>query len=232
MPRRYPTLDEEHSLLKTGNRIVAGLDEAGRGAWAGPVAAAAVILPLDDPALPAKLSGVRDSKLCTARQRNLLYEQIIAVAVSWAAVLIPASRIDEVGIVPATREAMRSAVARLTPAPNALLIDALRLPAVLLPQRSLKKGDLKSLTIAAASILAKVTRDRHMIALEKVHTGYGFASHKGYGTPQHRRALQSAGPLNIHRWSFAPVACAAAKFGMTSPHPMRTDQRTSKTNPT
>jgi ribonuclease HII len=228
MAKRYPTLYEEHLLLRAGHRIIAGLDEAGRGAWAGPVAAAAVILPLDDPALPQKLSGVCDSKLCTARQRSALYEQIIAVAVSWAAALIPASRIDEVGIVPATHDAMQSAIARLMPAPEALLIDALRLPAVCLPQRSLNKGDLKSLTIAAASILAKVTRDRHMIALEQTYSGYGFARHKGYGTPQHRRALHSAGPVDIHRWSFAPVASAAARFRMTPPHPTRIDRRTTR----
>jgi ribonuclease HII len=226
MPKRYPTLDEERSLLRKGHTIIAGLDEAGRGAWAGPVSAGAVILPLDDSALREKLRGVCDSKLCTAHQRDTLYDRIIAVAVAWAAALVPAARIDEIGIVPATREAMQSAIAQLPVFPDVLLIDALELPAIALPQRSLSKGDQKSLTIAAASILAKVTRDRHMIALDKQHSEYGFARHKGYGTPQHRQALQTAGPLDIHRWTFAPVAAAAARFGMIPPHRTRTDRRT------
>jgi ribonuclease HII len=226
MPKPYPTLDEERSLLRTGHTMVAGLDEAGRGAWAGPVSAGAVILPLDDPALREKLRGVCDSKLCTPRQRDMLYEQIIEVAVAWATALVPAARIDEIGIVPATREAMQSAIARLSVFPDVLLIDALALPAIALPQRSLRKGDQRSLTIAAASILAKVTRDRHMIALDTAHSGYGFARNKGYGTPQHRQALQTTGPLDLHRWTFAPVAAAAARFGMTSPHRTKTDGQT------
>jgi ribonuclease HII len=225
MPKRYPTLDEERLLLRKGHTIIAGLDEAGRGAWAGPVSAGAVILPLDDCTLREKLRGVCDSKLCTARQRDTLYERIIEVAVASATALVPAARIDEIGIVPATREAMQSAIARLPMFPDVLLIDALELPAILLPQRSLSKGDQKSLTIAAASILAKVTRDRHMIALDKGHSEYGFARNKGYGTPQHWQALQTVGPLDIHRWTFAPVATAAARFGMTPPHRTRTGGR-------
>ena len=226
MPKCYPTLDEERVLLRAGHRAIAGLDEAGRGAWAGPVAAAAVILPLDDPALATKLRGVCDSKMCTPRQRDALYEQIIEVAVSWATALIPAARIDKIGIVPSTREAMQSAIAQLSRTPDALLIDALELPALPIAQRALSKGDRKSLTIAAASILAKVTRDRKMIALGERYPDYGFARHKGYGTPQHQQALSTAGPLAIHRWTFAPVAEAATRFGMTPPHPTRTANRT------
>jgi ribonuclease HII len=212
MPKTYPTLDEEHRLLCAGHLTIAGLDEAGRGAWAGPVSAAAVILPLGDPMLPDRLRGVCDSKLCTARQREAFYERISQVAISWAAILVPASRIDETGIVPSTRQAMREAIARLDPPPNALLIDALKLPTIPLPARSLIKGDLKSLTIACASILAKVTRDREMVALDALYPGYGFAQHKGYGTPQHRQALHSLGPIGIHRWSFAPVAAVAREL--------------------
>ncbi len=212
MPKTYPTLDEERRLLHAGHVAIAGLDEAGRGAWAGPVAAAAVILPLDDPTLSHRLHGVCDSKLCTARQREALYEQIDEVAISWAAVLVPASRIDEAGIVPSTRLAMREAIAHLDPYPDALLIDALKLPAIPLPARSLIKGDLKSLTIASASILAKVTRDREMIVLGELYPGYGFAQHKGYGTPQHRQALHTLGPVGIHRWSFAPVAAVTREL--------------------
>ena len=226
MPKRYPTLNEEHLLIKAGHKTIAGLDEAGRGAWAGPVAAAAVILPLDDPELTTRLRGVCDSKLCTPRQRDALYGQIIEVAMAWATALVSATRIDEIGIVPATRQAMQASIARLSQAPDVLLIDALRLPDISLPQRSLSKGDLKSLTIAAASILAKVTRDREMIALGELHPDYGFARNKGYGTPQHQQALATAGPLALHRWTFAPVAAAAIKFGMTPPHPIRTNRRT------
>jgi ribonuclease HII len=212
MPKTYPTLDEERRLLQAGHATIAGLDEAGRGAWAGPVAAAAVILPLDDPTLPDRLRGVCDSKLCTARQREAFYEQIGKVAVSWAAALVPASRIDQAGIVPSTRLAMREAIGRLDPFPDALLIDALELPAIPLPARSLAKGDLKSLTIACASIMAKVTRDHEMIALGDLYPGYGFAQHKGYGTPQHWQALHTLGPVGIHRWSFAPIAAVAREL--------------------
>ena len=209
MPKTYPTLSEETSLLEAGHTAIAGLDEAGRGAWAGPVAAGAVILPLTDPTLWEKLRGVTDSKLCTPRQREAYYEQISQVALAWAVAMVPAWRIDQIGIVPSTRQAMTQAVADLEPGPDALLIDALKLPKIALAQRALKKGDLRSLTIAAASILAKVTRDRAMIAMSEEHPDYGFARHKGYGTPQHRLALQSLGPLEIHRWTFAPVAAVA-----------------------
>jgi ribonuclease HII len=229
MPKRFPTLDFERALLRQGHRAIAGLDEAGRGAWAGPVAAAAVILPLHDPDLREKLRGVCDSKLCTPRQRDALYERIVEVAVAWATALVPVARIDLIGIVPATREAMRASIARLSHRPDALLIDALKLPDLPFAQKSMSKGDLKSLTIASASILAKVTRDRAMINLGERYPNYGFARHKGYGTPQHRQALQALGPLAIHRWTFAPVIAAAAKFERGPPHPIRTQQRPDST---
>jgi ribonuclease HII len=205
MSKQHPTLDQERELAQAGHTLVAGLDEAGRGAWAGPVAAAAVVLPLNKPSLSEQLRDVCDSKLCTPRQRDLLYDLICQVAVSWAVSLVPAEIIDEIGIVPATRQAMRNALTRLSPTPDALLIDALELPTVQVPQRALKQGDRMCLTIAAASILAKVTRDRAMVAIEKKHPGYGFARHKGYGTRQHQEALRRLGPLDIHRWYFAPV---------------------------
>ncbi len=212
----WPSLSAESDLLQAGYNYIAGLDEAGRGAWAGPVAAAAVILPLDVPDLRERLRGVRDSKMCTPRQRDALYDVICRVAVAWAVALVPPQRIDEVGIVPATREAMRRAVARLVPAPNALLIDALRLPALSLPQRAIKKGDRKSLSIASASILAKVARDRVMVALDEIYPGYGFARHKGYGTPQHRQAIRALGVLSIHRQSFAPIARMSGKLHISA----------------
>ncbi len=215
MPRQYPTLDEEKTLYEAGHTLLAGLDEAGRGAWAGPVAAAAVILPLeldavgrvrDAPRLCEKLAGVCDSKLCTPRQREALYDLICETALAWGVSLVPATRIDEIGIVPATRQAMSQALAQLDPGPTALLIDYLRLPAIHLPQRSIVKGDLKSLSIAAASIIAKVTRDREMVRIDALYPGYGLARHKGYGTPAHRAALDQLGPSSIHRRSFAPIA--------------------------
>jgi ribonuclease HII len=213
-----PPLVEEWALLQAGHSSVAGLDEAGRGAWAGPVAAAAVILPLDRPEMISQLRHVRDSKLCTPHLRDVLYDQIRGMAVTWAVSLVPASRIDEIGIVAATRQAMREAIASLTPSPVALLIDALELPSVGLYQRSLVKGELKSLSIAAASILAKVTRDRQMVDMDRTYPGYGFAQHKGYGTPEHREALGALGPISVHRWYYAPVAAAAFRRGIDSPH--------------
>jgi ribonuclease HII len=224
MPKTYPTLAEENALLEAGHTTVAGLDEAGRGAWAGPVAAAAVILPLTDPSLPNALRGVTDSKLCTPRQRAAHYDRICEVALSYAIEFVQAWRIDQIGIVPSTRQAMRQAIARLDPRPDVLLIDAIKLPATDFPQRSLPKGDLKSLSIAAASILAKVARDRAMVALADRYPEYGFSRHKGYGTPQHRHALQNLGPLDVHRWSFSPVA--AVSQGRRWP-PGATQSRTS-----
>jgi ribonuclease HII len=215
-----PTLDQEHELMARGYVSLAGLDEAGRGAWAGPVSAAAVVLPVDDPALLCQLRGVRDSKLCTPGQRDELFDRVCTVALAWAVSLVPALRIDEVGIVAATREAMRSAVAQLCPAPDALLIDALPLPSLPIEQRILIKGDAVCLSIAAASIVAKVTRDRAMIALEEQHGGYGFAQHKGYGTPEHRAALAQLGPTDIHRWYFAPVADVVRQRQIRSDRPV------------
>lgn len=221
MRKTFPTLGEEQALLAAGHTTLAGLDEAGRGAWAGPVAAGAVILPLHDPNLQENLRGVTDSKLCTPRQRDAYYEVICQVALAWSVTLVPAWRIDEIGIVPSTRQAMGRCIANLDPSPDALLIDALKLPDIALPQRALRKGDLKSLTIAAASILAKVTRDRAMIALSERYPDYGFAQHKGYGTSQHRQALQTLGPLVVHRWTFAPVTAAA--HGRSRPLPAPED---------
>ena len=209
MTKHYPTLAHETSLLKNGYTHIAGLDEAGRGAWAGPVSAAAVILPLHDPDIANRLSDVCDSKMCTARQRERLFDLIRENATAWSVSLISAARIDEVGIVPATQEAMCAAASLLTPAPDALLIDALRLPALSIDQQAITKGDQKCLTIAAASILAKVARDRAMIDLDCQYSKYGFSRHKGYGTRQHRQALVDLGPTDIHRWCFAPVAQVA-----------------------
>ncbi len=188
-----------------GLRRVAGLDEAGRGPWAGPVTAAAVVLPAGDDCLRA-LVGVDDSKRLTPRRREALAPVIKSVAVAWGVGMAESGEIDRLGIVPATRLAMERALGALGLAPQALLIDAVRLPGVTFPQRSLIHGDALSLSIAAASILAKVARDRLMVEMDGQYPGYGFARHKGYGTRVHAEALARLGPCPIHRRSFAPVA--------------------------
>jgi ribonuclease HII len=200
-----PNLEHEMGLWASGYRYVAGLDEAGRGAWAGPVVAAAVVLPSDRPGLIQHLAGVRDSKVLTAARREYLLEIIIEHALTWAAGAVPPEEIDCLGIVPATRCAMSQAVDALLPAASYLLIDYLALPDVPLPQHHLPKGDMKVLSIAAASIVAKVHRDRMMADLDACYPGYGFAQHKGYGTTKHRAALAALGPCPAHRMSFAPL---------------------------
>lgn len=202
---QQPNLQEERALQSQGANIIAGVDEAGRGAWAGPVVAAAVVLPLDRPDLAQVLNGVRDSKQCTPLQRDELFDRIQRVALAVGVGSAPPHRIDEIGILPATREAMVQAVSRLAVTPQGLLIDFLRLPDLSLPQRPLIKGDVRCLSIAAASIVAKVTRDREMIALDKAHEGYGLAQHKGYGTRHHMQALALLGPSPVHRLSYAPL---------------------------
>nr|HID12988.1 ribonuclease HII [Anaerolineae bacterium] len=200
-----PDLSEEYALQATGYTRVAGLDEAGRGAWAGPVCAAAVVLPLDQTDLPNLLSGMRDSKQLSPAKREALLPRILEVAeaveLGWAT---PAE-VDEVGVVAATRRAMARAVTRLDGRVDALLVDYLRLPDLNLPQRALPKADARCLSVAAASVVAKVTRDRLMVALDAGFPGYGFARHKGYGTRQHREALARLGPSPIHRMSWRPV---------------------------
>ncbi len=180
------------------------MDEAGRGAWAGPVVAAAVIVP---PATAPFLlrAGVRDSKQLTPAQRSQLYEIICQAAEAVGVGIVPPAVIDEVGIVPATRQAMGEAIARLIPSPDHLLIDFMGLPDVDVPQRAIVHGDSRCLSIAAASIIAKVTRDRLMIALDAEYPGYGFARHKGYGTPAHRQALAERGLCPAHRRTYGPI---------------------------
>jgi ribonuclease HII len=199
-----PTLVAERYLCQQGRIAVAGLDEVGRGCLAGPVVAAAVILPLDD-AVEADLDGVRDSKQLSAARRDTLACIIRSRAVAWGIGLSDVATIDRQNILRATRLAMMSALRQLSIPPDALLLDAIRLPDVALPQTPLIKGDQRSLSIAAASILAKVARDDMMAALDAEHPGYDFARHKGYGTAQHLAALTRLGPCPIHRRSFAPV---------------------------
>ncbi len=205
-----PTTAAEEAFWRAGLSVVAGLDEAGRGPWAGPVCAAAVVLPRD-PARLADLEGVRDSKTLSLRQRERCFDRIAQTALATGAAFATAAEIDALGIVPATRLAMRRALAALAIRPQALILDALRLPQVDLPQNAFPRADATSLTVAAAGIVAKVTRDRWMVATaEQRFPGYGFAQHKGYGTAQHQEALDRLGICAIHRRSFRPVADRAA----------------------
>ena len=202
-----PTLELELGILTHyGFSLVAGLDEAGRGALAGPVTAAAVILALDNPQLLESLYGVNDSKQLTAAMREKLFSRIAEHALAYGIASVPADVIDEIGIVPATKQAMVTAVTQLIPTAQYLLIDGrIRLKTVTTPQQAIIRGDAQSLSIAAASILAKVTRDRQMIELDARYPQYGFARHKGYGTAFHLVALERYGPSPLHRYSFAPI---------------------------
>jgi len=181
----------------------AGLDEAGRGAWAGPVMVAAVVLPMDKTILP-RLAGVRDSKQLKPAERAYL-AKIIQSETTWAIGSASNLEIDEIGILPATRLAMSRALFSLKHPVDSLLIDALFLPDVLLPQVALVKGDQRSLSIAAASILAKTARDAWMCEAAEEYTLYGFERHKGYGTKLHQVSLANYGPCPLHRNSFQPI---------------------------
>ena len=200
-----PNLELELALRTQGYRFIAGLDEAGRGAWAGPVVAAAVILPLQQPDLVSILRGVRDSKQLAPARRAALFEVIRNVALAVGVGVSAPRCIDNQGILPATRRAMLQALARLGCSPDYLILDHLRLPALALPQLAAARADARFLSVAAASIVAKVTRDRLMTVLDMHYPGYGLAQHKGYGTPYHRAALAQLGPSRIHRLSFAPL---------------------------
>ncbi len=201
LPER-PTLERERQLIRAGHALVAGIDEAGRGAWAGPVVAAAVILNLLE---ASSLREVNDSKRLSPRRRDVLYQVIVDHCLAYGIGQASVVEIDSIGILPATRLAMTRAIQALSPQPAALIIDAVRLPQVNQPQAVFNFADSISLSVAAASILAKVTRDRWLIELDAQYPAYGFARHKGYGTQIHRAALQSVGPCAIHRHSFKPI---------------------------
>jgi ribonuclease HII len=197
-----PDLRFEKSLWPT-YPFIAGLDEAGRGALAGPVCVGAVILPNGAPRLSSTLSGVRDSKLLSSLKRDLLAPRIKAVALTWSVAFASAVEIDALGIVPATRLAAMRAIGSLAQFPDYLLTDfRLEVPELDIPQTAIVKGDQKSLSIAAASILAKTARDEVMRGLESQYPGYGLGKHKGYGTQAHRRVLKRMGWSSIHRKTF------------------------------
>ena len=193
------TLRYEKKAWASGARLVAGVDEVGRGSLFGCVVAAAVIL---DPAY--RVRGLRDSKLLLPERREVLAERIREHAVAWAVAAVDAARIDQINIYQASRAAMREAVLRLAPAADHLLIDAVKVDCEV-PQDAIIHGDALSASIAAASILAKVERDRMMCEWDAVFPAYGLASHKGYSTAKHLAALRELGPTPLHRQSFAPV---------------------------
>ncbi len=200
-----PDLETELALHQQGYRFIAGLDEVGRGAWAGPVVAAAVILPLTCPHTVHLLAGVRDSKQVPPAKRELLYDVICRSASDLGIGYAGPEEVDRVGVVPATRLAMARAIAHLALAPDYLVIDHLQLPDVEIPQLSEKKADCTHLSVASASIIAKVFRDRLMVKYSERYPQFNFAAHKGYGTLQHQMELANFGPSPIHRRSFAPL---------------------------
>jgi ribonuclease HII len=213
-----PNFDQEYELELQGYKFIAGLDEAGRGALAGPVVAGAVILPSSS--YPSWLKLVRDSKELSPRKREFLFNLISREALAVSTGIISSQVIDSVNILQATELAMMQAVEKLPVKANFLLIDRLTLPQCSIPQRGITKGDKLCFSIACASIVAKVTRDHIMEEFDKVYPGYGLAKHKGYGTREHVSHLQQLGPLSIHRLSFAPVRNVAA-----SPLPCHCEER-------
>ena len=198
---QFPDLSIEKRLWDAGWAQIAGIDEAGRGALAGPVCAAAVILP-NLPERTRTLAGVRDSKQMTQLQRERFEPLIKEIAISWGVGFATAAEIDEIGILPATRLAVKRAVDTLSPNPDYLITDYLKLPDIDIPQEHFVKGDMRSLTISAASVLAKTARDAHMRQLDEQFPGYDLSRHKGYGTKAHRAAIQKLGKSPIHRQSF------------------------------
>jgi ribonuclease HII len=179
---------------------IAGVDEAGRGPWAGPVYAAAVIL---DPVHP--IAGLADSKKLSAKKRELLFDVIQRDAKAWAIASASAEEIDAINILQASLLAMRRAVEALSTQPHKILVDGLHCPKVSMPARAIVKGDSKEAAISAASILAKVARDRVMLKLHNKYPRYGFDAHKGYGTAMHIAALEAHGVSPVHRRSYAPI---------------------------
>ncbi len=201
-------LEFERDLWSRGFTLVAGVDEAGRGPLAGPVVAAAVILPSTwaNSGLDARLVDLNDSKQLTETQRENFFQILTTHPdLLYSIAIVDAATIDRINILQATHCAMNEALAQLQPQPQQVLVDGRPVKSMTLPQTALVKGDSRSYSIAAASVLAKVTRDRMMLEYEAKFPGYGFAVHKGYGVPQHLAAIEKLGPCPIHRMSFAPL---------------------------
>jgi ribonuclease HII len=203
-----PRFRFERQLWRDGLRRIAGVDEAGRGPLAGPVVAAAVIFPEAwlESGLPKELRELNDSKQLTPERREEFFARLSAeVALHSAVVRLEAEQVDELNILQATHQAMNQALSQLQPPPEHVLVDGLRVPSMCFPQTPLIEGDARSYSIAAASVFAKVTRDRLMLEYDQLWPVYGFGEHKGYGTPRHLAALAEHGPCPIHRRTFAPV---------------------------
>ena len=196
----YSSLAFEQLAWRQGYRAVAGIDEAGRGPLAGPVVSAAVILPVD-----ADLPGLTDSKKLSPKARERFFPQIYSQAIAVGIGVSRAEEVDRINILQATLCSMVRAIDRLDVVPDFLLIDGITPVPLSVPQKTLKKGDSRSLSISAASVIAKVVRDRIMMAYDRICPGYGFASHKGYGSARHREAIAQLGPAVCHRRSFAGV---------------------------
>jgi ribonuclease HII len=211
-----PTNEFELEARRCGYRRIAGLDEAGRGPLAGPVVASAVVLPSR-----CRLIGCDDSKLLSESEREQLYMVIRKRAVSIGIGSATEQEIDRLNILEATRLAMHRALAGLMPKPDCLLIDAISLPSCPIPVRSIIKGDALCMSVAAASIVAKVTRDRLMAEYHRVYPHYNFLSHKGYGTEEHLQQLATHGPCQIHRRTYAPVADVIARSRNVRPEHVR-----------
>ncbi len=208
-------LEFERDLWSREFTLVAGVDEAGRGPLAGPVVAAAVILPATwaNGGFDARLVDLNDSKQLTEAQRENFFQIITTHPdLRYAIAIVDAATIDRINILQATHRAMNEALAQLQPQPQHVLVDGRPVKTMTLPQTALVKGDSRSYSIAAASVLAKVTRDRMMLEFDKKHPGYGFAIHKGYGVPQHLAAIEKLGPCPIHRMSFAPLKTKQPKL--------------------
>jgi len=200
-----PDCTYELAFVATGKQHIAGIDEVGRGCWAGPVVAAAVVLSDAVWHMPDILAGLNDSKQLSATQRHTLAHTVRQVARGIGIGWVSAHDIDCFGILNATKLAMQQAIMSLPLIPDALLIDAVTLPSWHTPQQAIIKGDATSLSIAAASVIATVARDHAVAQYDRCYPGYGFAQHKGYGTAQHQVALATWGPTPQHRHSFAPI---------------------------
>lgn len=196
----YPNRRHEKSLQKKGFKYIAGLDEVGKGAWAGPIVAAAVIL---NPKI--KIQGIKDSKLLRAPDREELFKKIAQTAIAWSVAAVSQRNIDKIGINQANILAMKQALEKISPQPDHLLIDALTISYQNLPTLAMISGDYKITSIAAASIMAKVTRDQMMDELDEKYPPYGFKHHKGYGTNHHWQMIMEHGICSLHRKSFKPM---------------------------
>jgi len=209
MPKAKPNLFQyELELADRGITRIAGVDEAGRGPLAGPVFAAAVIFPVEwiRNGLPSPLDSINDSKKLTHNQREMLFQALLEhPEISYGIASVDAEEIDRINILKATHRAMNLALQKLQPSPQHVLVDGLRVASIQQPNTPIVKGDGLSYSIGAASILAKVSRDRLMLEMDSLYPGYGFAEHKGYGTPAHLAAILKLGPCPIHRKSFAPI---------------------------